>query len=396
VKSAEILVFSLIQIQKMISTRKIPMVDLKGQYLKIKDEVDAGIREVLETTAFINGPAVKEFQAQLESYLGVKHVIPCANGTDALQIAMMALGLKPGDEVITASFTYVATAEVIGLLGLTPVLVDVEHDTFNISVDAIEKHITARTKAIVPVHIFGQCANMEQIMELAEKHGLYVIEDVAQAIGAEYTFSGGRKAKAGTIGTVGCTSFFPSKNLGCYGDGGAMYTNDDELAAKLRMVAHHGQSALYMHDVVGVNSRLDTIQAAVLKVKLKKLDSYAAARHAAAAQYDEAFRDHRGIRIPVRSNNSTHVFHQYTVQLRDVDRAWLRENLASRGIASMVYYPVPLHMQKAFASDRYKKGDFPVTEKLCASVLSLPMHTELDRETVEYITSAVLELVPKN
>jgi UDP-2-acetamido-2-deoxy-ribo-hexuluronate aminotransferase len=377
----------------MISIKKIPMVDLKGQYQKIKSEVDAGIQEVIDSAAFINGPAVKEFQSDFEKYLNVKHVIPCANGTDALQIAMMALGLKSGDEVITASFTYVATAEVIGLLGLTPVLVDVNPDTFDIDIEAIENNITPKTKAIVPVHLFGQCANMERIMAIAKKHNLYVIEDVAQAIGADYTFSDGRVVKAGTIGHVGCTSFFPSKNLGCYGDGGAMYTNDEELAKKLKMIAHHGQSTLYMHDVLGVNSRLDTIQAAILKVKLKHLDEYAAARNKVADFYDKAFKGHSKLKTPTRSKNSTHVFHQYTLQLNGVDRTKLRDQLAERGVSSMIYYPIPLHMQKAFASDRFKKGDFPVTEKLCASVLSLPMHTELDEETLNYITKTVLELI---
>jgi len=376
-------------------TKKIQMVDLKGQYQKIKAEVDAGIQEVIDNTAFINGPAVKEFQADLERYLGVKHVIPCANGTDALQIAMMALGLKPGDEVITADFTYVATAEVIGLLGLSPVLVDVYPDTFDIDVEAIERAITPKTKAIVPVHLFGQCANMEAIMNLAKKHNLYVIEDVAQAIGADYTFSDGRKAKAGTIGTIGCTSFFPSKNLGCYGDGGALYTNDDELAKKLRMVAHHGQSVQYVHDVLGVNSRLDTIQAVVLKAKLKHLDEYAAARNRAAAYYDKALAGQKKLTTPVRVKNSTHVFHQYTLQLHGIDRTAMREFLAERGIPAMIYYPIPLHKQNAFKSDRNKEGDFPVTEKLCASVLSLPMHTELDEDTLKYICDTVLEFVTK-
>jgi dTDP-4-amino-4,6-dideoxygalactose transaminase len=377
----------------MISTKKIQMVDLKGQYQKIKSEVDAGIQEVIDSAAFINGPAVKEFQAALENYLGVKHVIPCANGTDALQIAMMALGLKPGDEVITASFTYVATAEVIGLLGLTPVLVDVKPDTFEIDLDAVEKNITPKTKAIVPVHLFGQCTNMERLMALAEKHKLYVIEDTAQAIGADYTFSDGRKVKAGTIGTIGSTSFFPSKNLGCYGDGGALMTNDDELAKKMKMIAHHGQSTLYIHDVLGVNSRLDTIQAAVLKVKLKHLDEYAAARNMVADYYDKAFANHPKLKTPARSKNSTHVFHQYTLQLNNIDRTKLREQLAEKGIPAMIYYPIPLHHQKAFASDRHKPGDFPVTEKLCSTVLSLPIHTEMDQETLNYITSTVLELI---
>jgi dTDP-4-amino-4,6-dideoxygalactose transaminase len=374
-------------------TKKIQMVDLKGQYEKIKSEVDAGIQEVLNTTTFINGPAVKEFQTDLEKYLNVKHVIPCANGTDALQIAMMALDLKPGDEVITANFTYVATAEVIGLLGLTPVLVDVYPDTFDINIEAIEKAITPKTKAIVPVHLFGQCADMERIMDLAKKHKLFVIEDVAQAIGADYTFSNGKKAKAGTIGTIGCTSFFPSKNLGCYGDGGAIYTNDDELAKKLRTVANHGQTVQYVHEVLGVNSRLDSIQAVVLKAKLKHLDEYASARNMAAAYYDKAFANHPKIKTPARAKNSTHVFHQYTLQLEGIDRTKLREQLSERGIPAMIYYPIPLHEQNAYKNDRYKKGDFPVTEKLCATVLSLPMHTEMDEETLKYITDNLLELV---
>jgi dTDP-4-amino-4,6-dideoxygalactose transaminase len=376
----------------MISTKKIQMVDLKGQYEKIKTEVDAGIQEVLNTTAFINGPAVKEFQADLEKYLNVKHVIPCANGTDALQIAMMALDLKPDDEVITASFTYVATAEVIGLLGLTPVLVDVYPDTFDIDIEAIEKNITPKTKAIVPVHLFGQCADMERIMALAKKHNLYVIEDVAQAIGADYTFSDGRKQKAGTIGDIGCTSFFPSKNLGCYGDGGAMYTNNDDLAKKMRMIAHHGQSVQYVHDVLGVNSRLDTIQAVVLKAKLKHLDEYATARNRVADYYDKTFANNPKLKTPVRAKNSTHVFHQYTLQLNGIDRTKLREQLSEKGIPAMIYYPIPLHMQNAYKSDRFKQGDFPVTEKLCVSVLSLPMHTEMDEETLKYIADTVLDL----
>ena len=369
------------------------MVDLKSQYEKIKTAVDAAIHTVIDNTTFINGPEVKAFQADLEKYLNVKHVIPCANGTDALQIAMMALDLKPGDEVITADFTYVATAEVIALLGLKPVLVDVIPDTFDIDVKAIEKAITPKTKAIVPVHLFGQCANMEAVMELAKKHNLFVIEDVAQAIGADYTFSNGTKQKAGTIGTVGCTSFFPSKNLGCYGDGGAMYTNDDELAKKIRMIANHGQSVQYVHDSIGVNSRLDSIQAAILGIKLKQLDSYAAARNKAADYYDKAFANNPKLKTPARVKNSTHVFHQYTLQLVGVDRTKLREFLASKDIPAMIYYPIPLHLQKAYLDPRYKEGDFPVTEKLCASVLSLPMHTELDVETFKYITENVLEFL---
>lgn len=369
------------------------MVDLKGQYLKIKTEVDKGIQNVIDTTTFINGPAVKEFQADFEKYLNVNHVIPCANGTDALQVAMMALGLKAGDEVITASFTYVATAEVIGLLGLIPVLVDVYPNTFDIDIEAIERNITPKTKAIVPVHLFGQCADMERIMILAKKHNLFVIEDVAQAIGADYTFKNGTVKKAGTIGNVGCTSFFPSKNLGCYGDGGAIYTNDTELAKKIQMIAHHGQSVQYVHDVLGVNSRLDTIQAVVLNAKLKHLDEYAAARNKVADFYDKAFAIHSKLKTPVRAKNSTHVFHQYTLQLINIDRTTLREQLAQNGIPAMIYYPIPLHMQKAYKSDRYKQGDFPVTEKLCDTVLSLPMHTELDEETLTFITKTVLQLI---
>jgi len=371
--------------------KKIQMVDLKGQYQKIKTEVDSAIQEVINSTAFINGPAVKEFQADLEKYLNVKNVIPCANGTDALQIAMMALGLKPGDEVITASFTYVATAEVIGLLGLTPVLVEIHPDTFCINVAAIEKAITPKTKAIVAVHLYGQCADMEPILALAKKHNLFVIEDVAQAIGAEYTFANGTKHKAGTMGDVGCTSFFPSKNLGCYGDGGAIYTNNDDLAKKLRRTAHHGQSIQYVHDVVGVNSRLDTIQAAILKIKLRHLDEYAVARNKAAAYYDKAFANNPKIKIPARAKNSTHVFHQYTMQLMGVDRNKIKEQLAAKDIPSMIYYPIPVHKQKAYQSDRH--SNLALTEQLTSCVLSLPMHTELDEETLNYISTSFLELI---
>lgn len=373
--------------------KKIQMVDLKSQYEKIKNEVDAAIQQVINNTTFINGPEVKAFQADLEKYLGVKHVIPCANGTDALQIAMMALDLKPGDEVITADFTYVATAEVIGLLGLKPVLVDVLPETFDIDVAAIEKAITPKTKAIVPVHLFGQCANMEAVNALAKKHNLYVIEDTAQAIGADYKFKDGSTKKAGTIGTIGCTSFFPSKNLGCYGDGGALFTNDDELAKKIRMIANHGQSVQYVHDSIGVNSRLDSIQAAILRVKLRDLDNYATARNKAANYYDKAFANQPKIKTPVRATYSNHVFHQYTLQLNGIDRVALKEYLASKDIPAMVYYPIPLHLQKAYIDPRYKAGDFPVTEKLCACVISLPMHTELDEETLKYITDSVLEFI---
>ena len=321
----------------------------------------------------------------------MKHVIPCANGTDALQIAMMALGLKPGDEVITADFTYVATAEVIALLGLKPVLVDVHPETFDIDLKAIEKAITPHTKAIVPVHLFGQCADMQGLLNLAKKHKLFIIEDTAQAFGAEYTLGDGTRHKAGTMGTMGTTSFFPSKNLGCYGDGGAIYTNDDQLAQKIKMISNHGQSVQYVHDSIGVNSRLDSIQAAILRVKLKHLDQYAAARQKVATYYDAAFAGHAKIRIPKRMPNSTHVFHQYTLRLVQGDRTKLREFLSSRDIPAMIYYPIPLHLQKAFQDPRYKAGDFPITEELCASVISLPMHTEMDPETLKYIADTVLE-----
>ena len=372
---------------------KIQMVDLKGQYQKIKNEVDAAMNEVISSTSFINGPAVKEFQSDLETYLNIKHVIPCANGTDALQIAMMALDLKQGDEVITANFTYVATAEVIGLLGLSPVLVEVNQDTFNIDIDSIERNITSKTKAIVPVHLFGQCADMERIMAIAKKHNLYVIEDTAQAIGADYSFSDGRNFKAGTIGTIGCTSFFPSKNLGCFGDGGAIFTNNDELAKKIRMIAHHGQSVQYVHEVLGVNSRLDSIQAAILKIKLKHLDEYALSRNKVADFYDKAFSNHSKIKIPSRSKNSTHVFHQYTLQIIGYDRSELREKLTEHGIPAMIYYPIPLHKQNAYKNERFKTNDFPITQKLCDTVLSLPMHTELDEETLNYITNTLLRII---
>ncbi len=372
---------------------KIQMVDLKGQYQKIKTEVDSALNEVISSTSFINGPAVKEFQSDLETYLNIKHVIPCANGTDALQIAMMALDLKQGDEVITANFTYVATAEVIGLLGLSLVLVDVNQDTFNIDIESIERNITSKTKAIVPVHLFGQCADMERIMAIAKKHNLYVIEDTAQAIGADYSFSDGRNFKAGTIGTIGCTSFFPSKNLGCFGDGGAIFTKNDELAKKIRMIAHHGQSVQYVHEVLGVNSRLDSIQAAILKIKLKHLDEYALSRNKVAEFYDKAFSNHSKIKIPSRSKNSTHVFHQYTLQIIGYDRTELREKLTEHGIPAMIYYPIPLHKQNAYKNERFKTNDFPITQKLCDTVLSLPMHTELDEETLNYITNTLLTII---
>lgn len=372
---------------------KIAMVDLKGQYLKIKDQIDSSIAAVIDSTAFINGPAVKNFQEHLEHYLGIKHVIPCANGTDALQVSMMALNLKPGDEVITTSFTFIATAEVIALLGLTPVVVDVLPGTFNIDPEAIRKAITPNTKAVVPVHLFGQCADMETILEIAEEFNLYVIEDACQSIGADYIFKDGSKKKSGTIGHVGCTSFFPSKNLGCYGDGGAIFTNDDELAKQLRIMVNHGMTVRYYHDYIGVNSRLDSIQAAVLDVKLAHLDEYNEARATAAAYYDNAFGNHPKLRIPERASNSTHVFHQYTLVTNGVDRNALVEFMAGKNIPVMIYYPVPLHLQKAYLDPRYKAGDFPVTEHLCNTVISLPMHTELDNEQLEYITSSLLEFV---
>ena len=369
------------------------MVDLIGQYQKIQPEIDKAILDVVRSSAYINGPEVKAFQAELEKYLGVKHVIPCANGTDALQIAMMALGLQPGDEVITASFTYVATAEVIALLQLKPVLVDVLPDTFLIDPIAVERAITPKTKAIVPVHLFGQCADMEALMDIAKRHNLYVIEDTAQAIGSSYHFKNGDSRKAGTIGTIGSTSFFPSKNLGCYGDGGAIFTNDDALAKKMRMIANHGQSTLYYHDEIGVNSRLDSIQAAILRIKLRHLDEYAAARRKVADFYDKAFAGNPKIITPARTKNSDHVFHQYTLVLENADRNKLREHLASKEIPSMIYYPVPLHMQKAYLDDRYQPGDFPVTGHLCGHVISLPIHTEMDEETLKYITGSVLEFL---
>lgn len=370
------------------------MVDLKSQYLQIKNHVDRGIQEVIDQTSFIKGPAVQSFQEELEKYLGVKHVITCANGTDALQIAMMALGLKSGDEVITASFTYVATAEVIALLGLKPVLVEVNPDTFLIDPISIEAAITPRTKVIVPVHLFGQCADMEAILDIANRYNLFVIEDTAQAIGASYTFSDGTVKKAGCIGNIGCTSFFPSKNLGCFGDGGAIFTDDDELAQKIRMIANHGQSIQYHHDIIGVNSRLDTLQAAILRAKLPHLDDYNTKRNEAAAYYDRVFEAVEELKIPKRAPKTNHVFHQYTLQLSvSLDREELRKYLSEKGIPSMVYYPLPLHKQKAYIDDRYPQGYLPITENLCESVLSLPMHTELTIEQLEYISNHVISFI---
>ena len=382
--------------------KKIQMVDLKGQYNQIKDVVNPSIQEVIENTAFINGPKVHEFQKNLEDYLGVKHVIPCANGTDALQIAMMGLGLKPGDEVITADFTFAATVEVIALLNLTPVLVDVNPDDFNINIEAIERAITPKTKAIVPVHLFGQCANMEAIMSLAKKHNLYVIEDNAQAIGANYTYKNGEKAKSGTIGNVASTSFFPSKNLGCYGDGGAIFTNDDDLAHTIRGIVNHGMYKRYHHDVVGVNSRLDSIQAAVLNAKLPYLDSYNKARQSAARKYNEAFKNIKGITTPKLSNGcengiceqcDCHVFHQYTLKLEGIDRDALVAHLNENDIPCGVYYPIPLHKQKAYLDSRYNEAHFKVTNTLVKTVISLPMHTELDDDQIDYIASKVKSFI---
>lgn len=372
--------------------KKIQMVDLKSQYDQIKDTVNASIQEVLDTTTYINGPQVHQFQKNLENYLGAKHVIPCANGTDALQIAMMGLDLKPGDEVITADFTFAATVEVIALLQLTPVLVDVDADTLNISVEAIRKAITPKTKAIVPVHLFGQVADMEAIMALAKEHNLYVIEDNAQAIGADYTYADGSKKKAGVIGHVASTSFFPSKNLGCYGDGGAIFTNDDELAHKLRGIVNHGMYVRYHHDVVGVNSRLDSVQAAVLNVKLPNLDTYNDARQTAAEKYSKAFANHANIITPiVKGERNSHVFHQYTLRILNADRDGLMQHLLDKSIPCAIYYPIPLHSQKAYADVRYNEADFPVTNQLVKEVISLPMHTELDDEQIKFITDSVLE-----
>ena len=383
--------------------RKIQMVDLKGQYEGIKERVNSTIQEVIETAAFINGPEVHGFQKELEAYLSVKHVIPCANGTDALQIAMMALDLKPGDEVITADFTFAATVEVIALLQLTPVLVDVDPETFLIDIKAVEKAITPKTKAIVPVHLFGQCANMHEIMALAKKHNLKVIEDNAQAIGADCTFPGGNKMKAGTIGHVAATSFFPSKNLGAYGDGGAIFTNDDELAHTIRGIVNHGMYVRYHHDVVGVNSRLDSIQAAVLRAKLPLLDSYNSKRRDAAKKYNAKLKHHPKITIPKTVNGcdgicdtcDCHVFHQYTLKIKDADRDALAAYLNENGIPCGIYYPIPLHQQKAYADDRYKEEEFKITNMLSTEVISLPMHTELDDEQIEFITSKLLEFLDK-
>lgn len=368
----------------------IHMVDLVRQYQHIQKEIDDAILEVVRSSRYIKGPQVDAFEEELAQYLDVKHVISCANGTDALQIALMALGLKPGDEVIVPSFTYVATAEVIGLLQLVPVMIDVDKDSFNVTGELIEKAITDKTKAIVPVHLFGQSAPMEEIMAIARKNNLFVIEDNAQAIGATYHFSTGKSAKTGTVGDIGCTSFFPSKNLGCYGDGGALFTNDDALAARIRMISNHGQSRQYYHDLLGVNSRLDAIQAAVLRIKLKHLDHYCGMRSRAADTYDDMFYDHRQIVTPYRVDYSTHVFHQYTLQVPPAERENLRQHLAALDIPSMVYYPVPLYKQKAYAPYWEAGKELEHTEKLCASVISIPIHTEMTRKLLDYIGEGVL------
>ncbi len=376
--------------------KPIKMVDLKGQYDGIKSEIDAMIHEIVESTAFINGPAVGRFQKNLEKYLGVKHVVPCANGTDALQVAMMAAGLKPGDEVITVSFTFISTVEVVALLGLKPVMVDVEPDTFNMNPLEVKKAITPRTKAIMPVHLFGQCANMEPILQMARDHHLLVIEDACQSIGSDYRFSDGTVKKAGTMGAIGAMSFFPSKNLGAYGDGGALFTDHDELAHQMRGIVNHGMFTRYYHDYVGVNSRLDSLQAGILDVKLKYLDQYARRRKEAADYYDKGLKDHPRLKIPFRASYSSHVFHQYTLQVVEADRNALQQFLQEKGVPAMIYYPVPLHLQKAYKNKGYTQGDLPVTEALCHAVLSLPIHTELDHEQQDFIIESILEYLKKN
>ena len=370
---------------------KIEMVDLKGQYLNIKEEIDQATLSVIRDAQYINGPEVSKFTNELSQYLDGAYVIPCANGTDALQIAMMALDLKPGDEVIVPSFTYVATAEVIGLLKLTPVMVDVDSSSFNITVESIKLAITPRTKAIVPVHLFGQCADMGPILALAKEYGLYVIEDTAQAIGASYTFNDGVIKKAGTMGHIGCTSFFPSKNLGCYGDGGAIFTMDSELANKIQMISNHGQEKKYVHKYIGVNSRLDTIQAAVLRIKLRHLDNFSSARRSAAEKYDKLLNGIQDLIIPIRSNNSNHVFHQYTLKVSGGKRDALKKYLEGAGIPAMIYYPISLNEQEAYQSIGIVVGDLSVTRNLCSSVLSIPMHTELSDVQIEYITSSIIK-----
>jgi len=375
--------------------KEIQMVDLRAQYDKIATEIDAAIKSVLESTAFIKGPDVRLFEEELQAYMGVKHVVSCANGTDALQLAMMVLGLKPGDEVITTNFTFIASIEVVALLGFKLVIVDPEPGNFNISVDAIRKAVTPRTKAIIPVHLFGQCCDMESIMDLAAEHNLYVIEDAAQATGTDYFFKDGSSKKAGTIGLIGTTSFFPSKNLGCYGDGGAIYTNDDALARKLRSIANHGMKVRYHYDDIGINSRLDTIQAAILRVKLRYLSQFNEARRRVAAAYDDAFSRCNSISTPERMGYSSHIFHQYTIKVKDGKRDALKAYLDSVEIPSMVYYPGPLHMQEAYRYLGYSEIDFPVTSALCSEVLSLPMHPDMEKDQIDYITSGILKFFDK-
>jgi len=373
--------------------RKIQMVDLVSQYEHIQEEIDAAMLNVVRSAAYIRGAELSAFEEELASYLGVEHVISCGNGTDALQIALMALGLNAGDEIITTSFTFIATVEVISLLGLTPVMVDVEPGTFNIDPSKIEEAITEKTKVILPVHLYGQCADLDKIMDIAERHNLYVIEDTAQAISADYTFADGSTKKAGTIGNIGCTSFFPSKNLGCFGDGGAMFTNDDDLASQMRMIANHGMKVRYYHEVIGVNSRLDNLQAAVLRIKLRRLDDYREARNTVATYYDAAFDGVSQLETPERNPNSTHAFHQYTLKCKGIERNALRDYLAEHEIPSMIYYPVPLHQQKAFEVTGKEQKSLPVTEELSEQVISLPIHTEMDDEQLERITTCVLDFI---
>jgi UDP-2-acetamido-2-deoxy-ribo-hexuluronate aminotransferase len=376
--------------------KKIQMVDLMSQYQNIKPAIDSAILNVIENAQFINGPDVANFQSELENYLNVKHVIPCANGTDALQIALMALGLKPGDEVITPSFTYIATTEVMALLGLNPVFVEVDKDTFCIDPTQIEAAITSKTKAIVPVHLYGQAANMDAIIEIARTHKLFVVEDNAQAIGSDYYHTNGSVSKTGTIGDIGCTSFFPSKNLGCYGDGGAICTNNDELAAQMRMIANHGQSKRYYHDVVGCNSRLDTIQAAVLRIKLPNLDSYIEARRSVADHYDKFFAQFPQLKTPVRGKESKHVFHQYTLTVNGIDRDEFNAFLATKDVPSMIYYPIPAHKQKMFSTFGSEHTVLPITDWLTERVISLPIHTEMEQDQLDYICEAVKAFIEKN
>lgn len=374
---------------KTTEIKKIQMVDLRSQYEKIKPEIDAAMQEVIDQSAFINGPQVRVFAEELRGYLGCRHVVTCGNGTDGLQISMMAFGFKPGDEVIVPAFTYIAAVEAIVLLGLKPVLVDVDPCTFQIDATQIEEKITNKTVCILPVHLYGQCSDMESIMQLAKKHQLKVLEDAAQSIGTEYVFEDGKRMHSGTIGDIGVTSFFPSKNLGCFGDGGAMMTNNAELAERMRMIATHGQKRKYIHDVIGVNSRLDTLQASVLRVKLKYLNGYIDARNQVAANYDAAFKNHPHLQIPVRMDQSSHVFHQYTLRLKAVERESFSKYLAEKGVPSMVYYPMPIHLQEAYNFLGYKKGDFPVAEALCNEVISLPMHTEMEEEQQSYIIKSI-------